>query len=176
MTFKLSLKTDLKKMTRDIRRIQGRIVPRITARAINTAAQQTQTRIIRGTTADSGVKQKVIRKRFRLIRSSAKTARAVIDVLTRAVPLSSLNPRQNKKGVRAGKFFRDKAFIQRKSGRDKVFKRTGESRYPIKHQVVEIQDIVDRQAKSQLATFTASKFVEEFQRLLKLDLRKKPRK
>lgn len=63
------------------------------------------------------------------------------------VSLMRLGPKQQKKGVRAGKFFRQSAFIapikSSTSNKYQVFKRVGKKRLPIEKQMIVIKDSVN---------------------------------
>jgi hypothetical protein len=90
-------------------------LPGVTVRALNRAAQSTQTAILRESAAELGVTRKRLVRRVRFERRDEATTeryRSQVFIVTSDMPVSYLGkPRQNRRGVRVKGRQYDRAFI-----------------------------------------------------------------
>jgi len=126
----------------DLRRYEARLrgipraLPRVTARALNTAMGPAQTQIKRDASRALGVAQKHVKPRLWPARANAKALRAGMVAGTKGVSAIHAAAREDKSG---GVSFRATgarahvadAFIAEPGGNRHVFRRKGAARYPL---------------------------------------------
>lgn len=145
-------------------------------RAINLSASWAITHSARRVAAAVELPVGVIKRRLKLKRKSTlKQMRAVISFGMNPVALSSLNPRQTKRGVRAKKHFVPSGFIAAvaRTGQPAVWKRRTSTAYPIVFQKVEMEkeaktiaeQLVLREAPLQFRKFFEKDFAARLRRL-----------
>ena len=177
MTIVVSVKGDVKAITKDLDKVQRKIVPQVTARALNTTARDVRKVGIRKLAGVLGVPQKFIRSKFdkfgakgkdRIYIRKARTRElfAIILFSTTGIPAILLRARQNRKGVQTNSGFFKSAFIAKgKGGARQVFKRKSRPRLPIAAQKIPLNPqgttVMDREVKA-----SGPIFVKHFERLL----------
>lgn len=110
---------------------------------LNRLARWLRTQSARGLSRQLDIQQKIIRRRLKSFRVKQTGGEFNVRVWYGLDPISFiyLNPRQNKKGVKAkrreiaGGFIADVG-----NGKRQVFKRKGRARLPIEKQIVEVAD------------------------------------
>lgn len=155
------LHRQIKTLTKDLRRIDRREIPRAQARVLNTIGRKAKTRVLREVAKDLGIRNKDLRytsqktetskgkERIRLTRATTAQNEVVMRGSGAGIPLIKLRARQTKSGVKAGGQIIAGAFIATASnspkgstkgrgnmpgsfaGKQQVFKRRGKGRYPI---------------------------------------------
>lgn len=104
-------------------------------RAINKTAKWLKTRTINGLSKQTGIQQKLIRKRLQILKAGRKTLKAMLKSNNQYIPARELGGlRQTAKGAKAGKFFYEGGFVSTmpSTGQTSIFKRKGKSRLPIR--------------------------------------------
>ena len=169
---KIDVIADTKKMTKHLNELQRKTVPKVTMRALNTAAARYQVAAARKIAMTKGLRVGLVKKRLRVRKARKNDLNSrVTGLLLRVLAKNLGKPRQTKTGAKVGKFIFPGAFVQTMpSGKELALKRLGAKRLPIREEGVEI----DPPARSILAgemTQTATPtFMKEFQRLLKAKL------
>lgn len=148
----MPLDRDIAAQGRKLRRISNVEVPRANSRALNQSSQRVRTRSVRGLSAETRLKQKAIRKRYRLSRATPRKQAAKVKVYTRDVSAISqftekrisnlqLGRGTSRRGVRvAGRTIPSAFFNKGAGGNIHVFRRTSATRYPIEPVKFPIQD------------------------------------
>ncbi len=125
---------------REVRRLLRSVPkawPKVASRGINKTLSTLRSRFVKRTSAQAGIKQKVIREHVRIKKATRSVLSGLLRLLGGRIPLIDLKARQDKKGVsytgRDGKRSSvPSAFIATMpSGHTGVFKRTTGSRLPI---------------------------------------------
>lgn len=150
---KLDVRRDVKKLTRHLSKLEKRIVPRVTARAINEVAVNARSQAIKEVARSKNLPQKNIRNRFdkygrkkgertRLKKAKASYQVATLSVYMRGIPAIQLVTRSQqvrsilkrpRGGVRAygGRRY-ERAFVEQASaGNAQLFVRRGRGRTPL---------------------------------------------
>ena len=186
MTVSLSVKGDVKDVMRSLRRIDRRIVPKITARALNKAGETVRQETAKQVGKDLRIAPKRMKRRFdrngkpkgdriRLFKANRTRLAADLTVYLRPIPVIQLaRVKQTKKGVRAegGRFYRG-AFIQTIGGGSKqVMRRVRPdvARYPVTVLKVPIASRLRNKAEELLDEEGADIFRKEFERLARVEL------
>lgn len=175
MTVAVRVRVNDRAMRRDLRRVRGSIVPRVTARALNRAARSTRTQATREIGREFRIKAKLIRDRIALGRAVFRDLTARIFAIIAPLPMILLNPRQTRSGVSArGGHQVPGGFIARMpSGHRGVFKRQSRRRLPIVEQKIDITERAIQIFEKLIHGFTRAKFIEEFERDLARRLRRR---
>lgn len=138
----ITVRGDIKAITRDLNHLQRRVVPAATLSAINKTGAKIRTQVVRQVAADSRVPQKFVRRRIRLLRANRRqhSPTAVIDVWSMPILAWKLGKtRRYPGGIKARQFRFPNAFVARmRSGHIGIFKRKGEKHLPIKEQTVSL--------------------------------------
>lgn len=121
-----------------------------TTRAVKSAMRSTvsrmgrwmRTRVVKALGKEYDITQRVLRRRLKRYNVQVDGDEVFVKVFAGLDPvgLSSLNPKQQLKGVRARGHFRQSAFIVNVGGRQEVFKRKGKARYPLVRQEIKISE------------------------------------
>ncbi len=146
----MSNQSQLKSVERRLNKFINKDVPAAQVTATNKTLAKAKTRVVRAVAVSVNVKVGVVRKRVYIDRAKG-TKKAKFHVYRRAIPLISMNARQVKKGVRAGKHFRSGAFIADGSKgygkgvlkKNQVLQRKGQGQYPLKVLTIPIAKHVD---------------------------------
>ena len=147
MRIRNTIEADVQKAVKNLRKISRTIVPESEISALNKAQRRISTVGVKGTAGDAKVSQKVIRARLRTYRANKKKQYASTYIFRRDVSASGLNPKQNRRGVKAGKHsfqgafladgskgvgkYRNKKFQATRLTRQQVLQRQGKGRYPL---------------------------------------------
>ena len=106
-----TIDADVKAAISNLRKISRTIVPESEISALNKCQRRVATLGVKGTAGEAQVPQKVIRSRLKQYRASKRKAYASTYLFRRDVSASSLRPRQNRRGVKAGKHDFPGAFV-----------------------------------------------------------------
>lgn len=87
MSFDLSVKMDVKRLTKHLRGVQREAIPRATARALNTTARQVQSQAVKALSKKTGLKQKDIRVAMSRKKASWRNLLSAVIATGRAVNL-----------------------------------------------------------------------------------------
>lgn len=132
-----------------------------------------RTRAVRGLSPRLNIQQKILRRRvrhFRLQHGVSGQGGAKVWFGLKPVRFSHLRPVQTARGVRAaGGRFEEGAFIVRRGNSQKVFKRTGPGRLPIREVEVDISEQSQVYIEDNLVG--SPEFEEQFFRTLQHELR-----
>lgn len=125
---------ELRRYERKLRHIAGAL-PKVTARALNSAVGPARTQIKRDVAAALAVPQKHIKPRLWPAKASRKALRAGLVAGTVGVSIIHAGARERKGTVsyrsRSGRVALPDAFIAEPGGNRHVFRRKGAERYPI---------------------------------------------
>jgi len=130
-------KAQLARVERMLQRIP-RQFPRVMARALNKTATTVRSKTVKAAAAETGVKQKTLRRNTFIRRARFRNLVAVVILKQTRIPAVELSARQTRRGVtiRTGKGRREvlrHAFITTMpTGHRGVFRRLGQTRLPIK--------------------------------------------
>ena len=138
-------------------------------RTLNRMAKWLQTRTARGLSQELQMPQRIIRRRMKKSTITKDSNGYVIRLFygLNEVDLIHLNAKQTRKGVTAGKYQVDGAFISNK--KNQVFKRMGKKRLPIEKQSVTIKPQADAYLESK--EFNSVDFREQFFKTLEHELK-----
>ncbi len=140
----------IKQLSRKLGEIAFKDVQQAMATSLNKTATHVKGRTVRGVSKETGIKQKILRKRVFISRANKQKQRAKITTYSQGVPIIVLlspgqrKPNRRRKGLRLGKRFYKSAFINNVRGNPQALKRVGESRYPIEVLRIDIEKIADR--------------------------------
>ncbi len=166
---------DIRRLRKYLKNIGKNLVPTATVRALNRAAQQTQTAIKRKVSIELGVKQKQIRRRVRFgRRDKAKTSdyRSGVFLVISALPVSYLGTvRQTRPGAKVkGKLYKGAFKATMSSGHIGVFRRLGKKQHPIKEVKERIDfklmSIAENEANEVGVEVFRDRFFHELQRMI----------
>lgn len=134
----------LKRIEKRLKKYATKDVPAAQRSAINKTLAKAKTRVVKGVAQDKKIRPSSIRKRVYIQRANVKKG-AKFTFYRRAVSAIALGARQNKRGVKAGSRFYDRAFIQKvgPKGREQVLRRKGKARYPLEAPKVVIRESVN---------------------------------
>ncbi len=105
--------------------------------ALNKTVRKARTDIVREVSDESGVQQKLIRRRIRIRLASPSNTWARLWLGVRGISVRAAGGKQNKHGVKAGGHFVPGGFFATMPGGGRtVFKRKGRARLPIKKQTI----------------------------------------
>ena len=169
----IKVKTDVKRMTRDLTKVQKKIVPKITAQVLNFTVKKVKTQMVRSVASQSGVKQKILRGRIRFgSKANASKLRATIS--TWFMPIFALAGMGRPKGMKVPSGTPNKNFFATMpTGHQGIFSRKAKTRLKIKETTVVINPAAESAAVNIINTFAIPTFLKEFQRLLKVRLKRK---
>lgn len=171
----MSIDAQIKKLTRKLKQISEREVSRAGSSSLNKTATHIKGRTVKGVAAEVGIKQKAVRQRLFVARSTAKKQHARVRAYARrGVPVISLLspsqrvPRKRGKGIKTGRHFFQGAFINtvRRTGQPQVMQRRGQSRYPV--EVLKID--IERSARRIMPKVAERAMRDFFKRTLANDL------
>ena len=132
----VSVKDDFKGLARTLDRAQRKAMPKIIKGTLDRTATQTQTTAIKTIAKETGIKQKDVRKSFKVFKSKTTALVAVIRVRGNAPNLIRFGAKQVKKGVSAAPWRKKRvfrgAFIGNLGRTVFVRKNLGDSRSKIK--------------------------------------------
>lgn len=169
----ISVKGDVKQVTKYLTKIEKKIIPKAASQSLNRARQRVQTMVVRSLSKRLKIKAKIIRPKVAF--KAAKPDLLITEIWGwwGGVPVIRLGAaRETKKGVTVAGRKIDRGFIQRsKWGRDEVLRRTGASRLPVPRQVVPIEEEGDRITRVHIKRHGARLFLAEFNRQLARKLR-----
>ena len=147
MKIRNTIDADVRRAVKNLRKISRNIVPESEISALNKAQRRIATVGVKGTAGDAKLPQKVIRGRLKAYRASKRKKYASTYIFRRDVSASGLNPKQNRRGIKAGKHsfsgafladgskgvgkYRNKRFQQTRLTKQQVLKRQGNNRYPL---------------------------------------------
>ena len=168
---KISVKAQVKQMTRDLTKVQKKIVPRITSQALNFTARKYKTQLVKQTAAAVKIKQKLIRARVRFSKQAKpQDLRVIISVWFMNVWAIALGSKGTKVDVPT---FSKKFVATMKTGHTGVFARKSVTRLPIKEVSVPINPVGEGIAVRLIDSFAIPAFLKEWQRLLAMRLKRK---
>jgi hypothetical protein len=166
---KLAIKGDVKSITRDLRRVEQKLVPRATVSALKRTTRKVQARVRRRVAKRVGVPQKVIKQKQGIAKPNFRRQSTVMYLRYKGInPMSVKKARRLKKGFKVGKEKHPIAF----SHNEKViFERIGKARLPIRAIKLEIHPHKD-ELHSVAKRLAKPVFLKEFNRDLKWRLKK----
>ena len=141
MKVEIDFEKDMKRVKRELKGVQKRIVPAATSSALNRTAKQARTqsaRDLKGSLGKSlGLSVSGFKRTIRHIPARVRRLFTVLEVSGRPLPLIRFGARKASKGVSAAPWGKRRiyngTFIRKMpSGHRGVFKRTGKKRLPIK--------------------------------------------
>lgn len=117
-------------------------MPKVIRNALNRTAQKAHTEVVRGLSAESGLKQTDVRKATRVDKATLNYWQAAVHIFGRRIPLIKFRAKEGKTGVsyitnkESGRQTLDHSFIATmpKSNHKDVYLRTTKKRLPIKQQ------------------------------------------
>lgn len=135
----MSIEKQINAAMRRLSHISTRVVVQAISSSLNKTATHVKGRTIKGIAKEAGIKQKPVRQRLFVSRSTARKTRARVRTYTQGVPVVSLLspsqrvPGKRRKGIKAGRHFFQGAFINtvQSNGKPQVMKRRGKERYPV---------------------------------------------
>jgi len=156
---KVTVKGDVKKLTRHLTKVQRKIIPAVTTQSVNEVTRVGRMEAIKDTARQMKLPTKFIRKQFykqgntttdRIIYKRMTRGRktALLRVWHSGVPVYAIAGAQTKKGVKAkgGRLFKG-AFKQH----GLVHRRTSDKRYPIEITHVPIQRRLNREVAKRVS-------------------------
>ncbi|MBT4292878.1 hypothetical protein HOD41_09330 [bacterium] len=166
----ISLKGDMKKITRDLKKVERKVVPKATVRALKKTATKVQGRVRKRIAKRIGVAQKVIKQKQGIAKANFRKQSTVLYLRYKGInPLSIKKAQRMKKGFKVGKekhpiaFSHDEKVILERKGKKQLPVRAVKIKiYPHKDKLHSIANILARRT-----------FLKEFNRDLKWRLRKK---
>lgn len=176
MTIQFKVKGDIKRMTRDLNKVQRKIVPKVTSQAMNKTLAKMRTQWVREMAARLGIQQKLLRQQSIMFRTNPFKLRASLLGLVAGIRISRFSgtARETGTGAKKGKRFFEGGFIATMpSGHTSIFQRKGRPRLPIKEPVVSLQPEGERLLKRIGDTTGIKFFLAEFQRLLSIRLKRR---
>lgn len=173
---RVSVRADVRRVGRDLDRVQRRIVPQVAAQALNRAAAAVRTATVREVSGAKSVRQKLVRGRVRVRKASKMKLTAWINVRPGPMPVVLTgNARQTRSGAKVGRRLIAGGFVAQGRRRVAVFKRDGAARLPISEQMIEMQPEIGAFTERNVRTVGRDRFRREFSRTLAYRLRKKGR-
>jgi hypothetical protein len=189
--------TDVKQLSKQLKKIAGVEVVRAHTRVLNAIARKVKTATLRNASKKLKVKNKDLRYMkadgkgerisvFKANASNQKILRSEVKSYGTGIPLSRLNPKQTKSGVRtrakvaAGAFIatptakpvgsvkgRYKKSSKRFDGQTEVFKRITNERYPLRVERLNVAKIISTELKKAandiVANEAATMLLKEFE-------------
>ena len=141
--------------------------------ALNKTSSQFRNVLSRDVAKLSRVKVGIIKGKTKLYRASRRQKEAHVFVNLTGVKAAKLNPKQNKRGVRAGRHSFKGSFIAKvTSGYVGVFKRKSGSAYPIKAITIEVGDELMKSGDRLMSTFVIRKYQDTFRNEMSFRLRR----
>lgn len=111
-----------------------------TYRAINKTVRSLEVLVAREVGSDVGIAARFIRERMMSERANLRKLRGALRERVASMPAHIFGSLQTESGVRASKYFFKSAFHARLGGRgERVYRRLGPRRYPVKKVYVEIE-------------------------------------
>lgn len=143
-------------------------------RAIRKTAQWIRTISVREISKLTNIQQKIVRRRVRVYIEGSRQLYAKVYYGQDPIAMVWMNPKQNKRGVKAGKNFVKSAFIAsiKQGGKPNVYKRVGKERFPVTKQVVEIENESNTVINDHVFDGFEKKFFEIFERELRWETSK----
>ncbi len=171
MALVLNVKSNVKAMTRDLNKVQKRIVPKITAQVLNHTARKVKTKAKREIAAAMGIAQKHVAKRMKFIVSASRTnLRTVIIAWFMNIFAIKFG---EAKGLKVDVPTFSKKFVATMpSGHKGIFSRKSAKRLPIDETSVPMNPIAETIMVRTINTFALKEFVKEFNRRLSVALRR----
>ncbi len=168
----ISVRSQVKAMTRDLTKVQRKIVPKITARALNFTGRKIRTQAVRRVSAAAQVKQKIIRSRLRFARqANPGDLRLVISAWFMNIFALDLG---RVKGLKVDVPTFSKKFVATMpSGHEGIYARQSTNRLPIKEVSVPLNPQGENIMVSLMGKFAIDTFLKEWRRLLAVRLRRK---
>lgn len=119
----ISVKADLKEATKYLTRVQRKVIPKATVRALNEAATKVQSVARKSVAKELSVRQKYIKRRFYITRARAGRLHASVTVMPGHIPtIAVMRGRQTAAGYSAAGRVRKGTFVATmKSGHRGVF-------------------------------------------------------
>ncbi|RZG78353.1 hypothetical protein EXE10_18205 [Acinetobacter sp. WCHAc060033] len=138
----------------------------VLSRTLNKMAKWVQTRTAKGLSAELQVMQKIVRRRMRKTTIKKTNTGWSLNLWygLNDISLIHLNARETKRGVTAGKYKLDGAFI----AKGQVFKRVGKGRLPLEKQVIEIKEKAETYLSGQAFSYG---YQEQFFKVLEHELK-----
>lgn len=169
----LTIKLDKKQLDRAIKRAPEEIRKRAIVSGINRTMAMTKTQLVRNVAGEGKLPQKLVRPGMRTIKANFRSLTAKIIPSGRRISMFDLGAKQTAQGVRAGKHFRQSAFIPKIKGRP-VFKRDGRSRLPITKQTVAgVRAVASRSTVTKtIEAFANAKLVERINHEIRYRLKR----
>ena len=177
--FAVRVRADVRRLGRDLTRVQKRIVPKVAAQALNRTARGVKTESVRAVAQSKAVKNKLIRGRITIPKkANERKLKTHLRVRGHAIPLIVPGAAAEvKKGARAGRRYVEGGFIAAgKKGKQNIFKRLGRESMPIARQTIPVVPEIFTTTKDKVKRVGTERFRREFLRLLSVRLRKKARR
>ena len=136
---KIQVKSDLRAVERELNQLQRRVIPKSARQGLNKTITSVNSRAVKTIAAQTGLKQKTVRKQLKITRAGARLA-TDITARGRPIPILQLHARRTKHGVtyrgEGGKrIYIAGGFPIRKYGGN-YYRRLGRPRFPIEKLVV----------------------------------------
>ena len=115
--------------------VQEKLVKIAAYRALNKTARWLKTQTIRHISGETGLTQKLIRKRMHMLHANRRNLRAMLTSCNQHIPASELGRmRESGKGARAGKFYFEGGFVGHmpSTGKTSIYRRKQKARLPIR--------------------------------------------
>ena len=115
--------------------IQEKLVQIAAYRALNKTARWLKTQTIRQISSETGLTQKLIRKRMHMLQASRRNLRAMLTSRNQHIPASELGRmRESGKGAKAGKFYFEGGFVAHmpSTGKASIYRRQHQARLPLR--------------------------------------------
>lgn len=141
----IDIQGDVKSLTKELDRIQRRVIPAAVPAALNKTMDRINTRIVKGVSKDLGIAQKYIRKRAKKYPANRRKWESKNWIGTKVkIPVSSIY--KSKRGQL--KYIKGKTRVplnrlfhaKMPSGHEGIFYRKGKSRLPIQEVMIDLND------------------------------------
>lgn len=142
----ISVTFDVKKVTRQLNRIERKLIPKATVTALNRTAKNVESTAIKEIAKETGIKRKAVKKQIKIFRAGKARLIAIVKASGRATNLiefitsakTNTKAFRKKVGVIAKAWGKKKEYrgtfigTGKSSGKFLVYARTSKSREPIK--------------------------------------------
>jgi len=140
------LDQQLREMENALNAIATKEIPRVHASAANKTIGKVRTQVVKIVSRETGVKSKIIRKRFVVQRAKPSFLRARVSVWQQSVNVADVarNAAPGKKVRVAGKVYPRSFYNNAKSGKLLALQRKGSARYGIEIVKIDIKQSIDK--------------------------------
>lgn len=173
MPLKVDVRDDIKRAQRELGLYGKDVNDKATMRAVNRAGTKARTIAVRSVSKAMGLKGKDVRSESTLSKASRSRLFAILKLSGRPLPLIRFSATQTKKGAAARAYGKRRVypgtFIATDSiGRERVFKRTGADRLPIRQLYGPgiAKTFMESEVQSAVRAAIRVEFLKEFKRQL----------